>query len=110
MEAVDKEDPILELAIEYALTKGYPSSLSKDKKRAVRKRAATLVVENGEVFIQKKERRVKAVTSTDEQKRILNACHSDPTSGHFGVTKTWKRVAERFHWKGLAGDVREQVG
>ncbi len=88
MEAVDKEDAILELAIEYVLTNGYPPSLSKDRKCAVRKRAATLVVENGEVFIQKKKRRVKAVTSADEQKIILNACHADPTSGHFGVTKT----------------------
>ena len=35
MEAVDKEDAILELAIEYVLTNGYPPSLSKDRKRAV---------------------------------------------------------------------------
>ena len=54
MEAVDKEDAILELAIEYVLTNGYPPSLSKDRKRAVQKRAATLVVENGEVFVQKR--------------------------------------------------------
>ena len=35
MEAVDKEDAILELAIEYVLTNGYPPSLSKDRKHAV---------------------------------------------------------------------------
>ncbi len=47
MEAVDKEDAILELAIKYVLTNGYPPYLSKDRKRAVRKRATMLVVENG---------------------------------------------------------------
>ena len=31
------------------------------------------------------------------QRRVLKACHSEPTSGHFGVTKTYKRTAERVH-------------
>ena len=35
MEAVDKEDAILELAIEYVLKNGYTPSLSKDRKRTV---------------------------------------------------------------------------
>ena len=35
LEAVDKEDAILELAIKYVLTNGYSPSLSKDKKRTV---------------------------------------------------------------------------
>ena len=86
-----------------------PPDLGKDQKRAVRKRAGTLVAENGEVFVVKQKRRVKVVQSVEEQKRILRACHADPTSGHFGMTKTWRRVAERFHWKGLANDVRTLV-
>lgn len=40
-------DPILDLTIEYALNGCYGDELSKDKKRAVRKRAARLV---GEVY------------------------------------------------------------
>ena len=28
--------------------------------------------------------------SKKEQRRILESCHSDPTSGHFGITKTSK--------------------
>ncbi len=28
---------------------------------------------------------------------MLKACHSEPTSGHFGVTKTYKRTAESVH-------------
>ena len=106
---IDREDPVLEHAITYILTKKYPPDLGKDQKRAVRKRAGTLVAENGEVFVVKQKRRVKVVQSVEEQKRILRACHADPTSGHFGMTKTWRRVAERFHWKGLANDVRTLV-
>lgn len=45
----------------------------------------------------------------EEQQRILDACHSEATSGHFGVTKTLNRVRERFYWKGLVADVRELV-
>ena len=36
---------------------------------------------------------MKVVVSLKEQKRVLKACHSEPTSGHFGVTKTYKRTA-----------------
>ena len=83
---IDREDPVLEHAITYVLTKKYPPDLGKDQKRAVRKRAGTLVAENGEVFVVKQKRRVKVVQSVEEQKRILRACHADPTSGHFGMT------------------------
>ena len=34
----------------------------------------------------KEEWKVKIITDPEEQKRILEACHSDVTSGHFGVT------------------------
>ena len=103
------EDPILDLAIEYKLSGSYPTELTKDKKRAVRKRAATLIADNGEIYVERKNRRVKVVTSTEEQARILKACHSDATSGHFGTTKTWRKVAERFYWRGMANEVKEMV-
>ena len=41
--------------------------------------------------------KVKVVVSLEEQRRVLKACHSEPTSGHCGVTKTYKRMAERVH-------------
>ena len=44
-------DLILELAIQCVQDGTYPPSLSKDKKRAVRKRAATLYIDKGEVFL-----------------------------------------------------------
>ena len=52
---------------------------------------------------------MKVVTSANERERILKACHSEPTSGHFRLTKTWKRIAERFYWKGIVSDVRQLV-
>ena len=104
----ENEDPILDIAIHYVLQREYPDAeLTKDQKRAVRKRAATLLVDKGEVYIQ--GRKVKVISSAKEQRRILQACHSDATSGHFGVTKTHRRVAERFYWKGIVSDVRELV-
>ena len=53
--------------------------------------------------------KVKVVAPSEERKRILKACHSEPSSGHFGVTKTYKRIAERFYWKGMIADVRVLV-
>ena len=93
----NEREELLQLAIDYATTSSCQSAdLTKEKKRAVhnvRRKAGTLVVEKGEVFILWKKGQVKAVTSMEEQKWILSAYHSEPTSGHFGMTKTWRRVA-----------------
>ena len=61
-----KDDPILDYAIEYKHTGSYPPSLTKENKRAIRKRAATLIVEDGEIYLERKERRVKVITSVEE--------------------------------------------
>jgi hypothetical protein len=50
----EKEDAILDLAIEYAMHRQYPHGLSKDRKRAVRKRASTITFTKGEVFLKRK--------------------------------------------------------
>ena len=106
---IKKADEILEYAIQYALDGSYPPELTKEKKRAVRKRAALLTVDKGEVFFTRGKTKVKVVVSLEEKRRVLKACHSEPTSGHFGVTKTYKRMAERFYWKAMIADVRELV-
>ena len=96
-----KHDDILDFTIYCCLHDGsYPDGLTKEKKRAVHKRAAKLEIESGEVFLLRKGKRIKVV-QIEEQKPILQACHSDPTSRHCGVTKTWNRVAERFYWNSL---------
>lgn len=54
----EKEDAVLDHAIYYVLHRSYPPELTKEKKRAVRKRATNLVVEKGDIFLKKKERKV----------------------------------------------------
>ena len=105
-----KHDDILDFAIYYCLHDGsYPDGLTKEKKRAVRKRAAKLETEKVEVFLLRKGKRIKVVQTEKEQKQVLQACHSYPTSGHYGVTKIWNRLAERFYWKRMINDVRQMV-
>ena len=97
-ETCPPEDQVLDFAIEYKQSGTYPPALTKEKKRAVRNRAAALIADIGEIYLERKKGRVKVVNSAKERARILRACHSDPTSEHFGTTKTWRRVAEQFYW------------
>ena len=41
------------------------------------------------------------MTDTKEKGRIVKNAHAGPTLGHFGVTRTRKRISERFYWKGM---------
>ena len=109
LEEDKKEGCILDCTIHYVLNKTYPCELEKDKERAVRKCAATLVLDNGEVFVQQKNRKVKVIRSREDQLLTVQACRSDPTSGHFGMKKTWRRLTERFYWKGMVADMDDFV-
>ena len=93
-------DEILEYAIRYSQDGSYTPYLTKDNKRAVRKRAALLTVDKGEVFFTRGKAKVKVLVNR-------GGCYSKPTSGHFGVTK--ELHAERFYWKGKIADVRKLV-
>ena len=44
---------------------------------------------------------IRCITSREEQLRIAQACHADPTSGHLGFRRTMARITERFFWKGI---------
>ena len=57
----NNQDDVLELAIKYAVRGQYPPGLTKDRKRAVRRRATTLRVDKGEVFLKRKGREVNSV-------------------------------------------------
>jgi hypothetical protein len=88
----------------------YPEQASKNLNRSIRKRAENIKVVNGDLmYVKKKGPEVRIVRSTEEQKSILRMCHSDPTSGHFGVKKTINRIRERFYWKGLYRDAEDVV-
>ena len=49
-DGMDSDDTLL-IAVHYVLRGTYPEGVSKDKKRAARKRATNLVVERGEVLL-----------------------------------------------------------
>ena len=109
-EDMDKVEELLDAVIEYAVSATYPvDCCDKGRKRAIRRKASTLVIKNGEIYIRRKKRTVKVITSKDEQRRIVRACHSEATSGHFGVNKTWRRIAERFYWRAMTEDVKNFV-
>ena len=52
---------------------------------------------------------VSYIIDRKEQKRIVIACHEDPTSGHMGTKRTLARITERFIWPGVTKDVQELV-
>ncbi|KAG7307441.1 hypothetical protein JYU34_007633 [Plutella xylostella] len=47
----------------------------------------------------------KQVVPLEQRENVLNECHSEPIAGHFGVFKTYKRLALRFYWPGMYADV-----
>ena len=52
---------------------------------------------------------MRIVADLDEQRRIVVSCHSDETSGHFGVRKTANRISDRFYWRGMWKEVENYV-
>ena len=44
-----------------------------------------------------------------EQLRILESCHRDPTSGHMGSKRNLARITEWFMWPGVSKDVYHLV-
>ncbi|KAL5515618.1 hypothetical protein EMCRGX_G000810 [Ephydatia muelleri] len=103
----DIDDDIFELACNYKLTGKYPKDCPQNKKRTIRRQAKSIILQNGEVWKERKmngkTKVVRLISEAFEKQRILHSCHSDPTSGHLGIKRTIKRIRERltFTWKGL---------
>ena len=62
-------------------------------KRSIWRRSSHLTFEIGDIFVRRKNGRVKVMTNSTDRCRILEDCYSAPTSGHFGVTKSKKKVS-----------------
>ena len=53
---------------------------------------------------------LKEITGTDDDgNKIIEECHSSITGGHFGISKTYARLRERFYWEGAKEDVQEFI-
>ena len=90
---------ILVLAVDYAARRSNSLGLSKKKKSNPRS------WQGRRIFKKRRKCQVKLMTTVEEQRQILESCHSDPTFEHFGTTgKTeWMAfVAEN----GLRSDFR----
>ena len=53
--------------------------------------------------------RIYLVPESALRKKIIQAAHDSPLSGHQGFLKTYRQIQERFSWKGLKGEVMQHV-
>lgn len=67
--------------------------------------------ETDETDTDNEEPNIQTQTITDEHEKetILWDNHKARLTGHFGVTKTYNRIRQRFQWPGLLEDIREYI-
>jgi hypothetical protein len=53
--------------------------------------------------------RIYLVTESKLKEKIMKAMHDTPLTGHPGYFKTYRKIRERFSWKGLKYDVLRHV-
>lgn len=51
----------------------------------------------------------KLVVPKSARADVLNECHDDSKSGHFGIFKSKERVLQRYYWPGVSLDVAKYV-
>ena len=49
------------------------------------------------------------VSESNLKQKILEEVHDSPLAGHLGFLKMYRRLRDRFSWKGLKGDVLQYV-
>lgn len=57
----------------------------------------------------KREFEWKEVVPSELRQAVLSENHSEPTSGHLGIFKTYKRICLRYFWPGMYRDVTKFV-
>lgn len=83
---------------------------TKDQKRNWRRKAASYSIVSGTLHYDHKSHGSVRVIKKDETASILKGCHSNPTSGHLGINKTWQKVASRYYWPGMYQDIQDFIG
>lgn len=53
--------------------------------------------------------RWKLVVPSNGRLSVLDECHDDPKSAHFGVQKTIDKIMDRYYWPGLSKDVKDYI-
>ncbi|XP_065681472.1 gypsy retrotransposon integrase-like protein 1 [Hydra vulgaris] len=88
----------------------YRHDCTLNDKRTIRRKAKRFRMEDNKLHRKtKKDLWLEVVFSKAQRKQIVNSCHSEPTAGHLGRTRTFYKVAERFYWPGIFKDVENAV-
>ena len=53
--------------------------------------------------------RIFLILESTLKMKIIQASHDSPLLGHQGFLKTYRKIRERFSWKGLKGEVMQHV-
>lgn len=74
-------------------------------------------IKNGSLFRLSKNKCIltsefawKEVVPAELRQKVIEENHNEPTAGHLGIFKTYKRVALRYYWLGMYRDVAKYVG
>ena len=76
---------------QYLHSGSYPDGVSDNRKRAIRNRATKFTIVDGVLFYAQRQ----WINDEENQKRIIESCHSDKLGGHFGRDKTREKVTSR---------------
>ena len=65
---------------------------------------------DGSLFVrQGKGGKFRRIVGDDEKESLLALVHGSNMGGHLGVSKTVKKITQRYFWKGISKDVREFI-
>jgi hypothetical protein len=101
-------DPVTyEQLVTYLSTLILPLTIPKDRQRSFKLSSSHYLVRGTFLYRKNKQnpdRPLRVVLMKDVE-LVLRALHEDPFAGHFGVKRTYQKVAERYFWP----DMRKHV-
>ncbi|XP_071943839.1 uncharacterized protein [Antedon mediterranea] len=87
----------------------YPVNYSEILKRSLRRKAKNFTILRDILYYKQHSGRLLRVLLPKEKNEVLNSIHKQAHGGHLGVNKTWKKIRERYYWKGSFDGVRNFI-
>lgn len=47
--------------------------------------------------------------TADEQQRVIKEFHENPLGGHQGIARTYQRISQQYHWKGMRQMIKNYI-